>query len=165
MTTTVHTLTQQRIFCVCALSSTPDSRSNPSAISLSSAMLTCKAPPHAVPSEQPVRLTVDSVEVHAPVLFTYNQDPIINSIQPSRSFVRLDCSSFRKQLCRDGSDSSLCQCQPALFPSSLRSPALFLHLRVTGARKASQNICASSRIDQCLWVFTSGENEWEVMRG
>ncbi|AWP07855.1 met proto-oncogene (hepatocyte growth factor receptor)-like [Scophthalmus maximus] len=60
--------------------------------SLSSAMLTCKAPPHAVPSEQPVRLTVDSVEVHAPVLFTYNQDPIINSIQPSRSFVSGGCT-------------------------------------------------------------------------
>lgn len=58
------------------------------AISLTSNMLTCKTPPHAVLSKQPVKLTVDSVERHAPVLFTYNQDPIINSIQPSRSFVR-----------------------------------------------------------------------------
>ncbi|XP_056243073.1 hepatocyte growth factor receptor isoform X2 [Seriola aureovittata] len=60
--------------------------------SLSSTMLTCKTPPHAFPSEQPVKLTVDSVELHAPVLFTYNQDPIINSIQPSRSFVSGGCT-------------------------------------------------------------------------
>lgn len=63
-----------------------------SSTSLSSTMLTCKTPPHAVPSEQVVKLTVDSVEVLAPRLFTYNQDPIINSIQPSRSFVRSDAS-------------------------------------------------------------------------
>ncbi|XP_010774309.1 hepatocyte growth factor receptor-like, partial [Notothenia coriiceps] len=59
---------------------------------LSSPMLTCKTPPHAVLSEQPVKLTVDSVELHAPVRFTYNQDPIINSIQPSRSFVSGGCT-------------------------------------------------------------------------
>ncbi|XP_047452432.1 hepatocyte growth factor receptor isoform X2 [Mugil cephalus] len=61
-------------------------------VSLSDTMLTCKTPPHTVPSEQPVKLTVDSVERHAPVLFTYNQDPIINSIQPSRSFVSGGCT-------------------------------------------------------------------------
>ncbi|XP_041794946.1 hepatocyte growth factor receptor isoform X2 [Chelmon rostratus] len=60
--------------------------------SLSSSMLTCKTPPHAVPSKQPVKLMVDWVERHAPVLFTYNQDPIINSIQPSRSFVSGGCT-------------------------------------------------------------------------
>ncbi|KAE8296711.1 Hepatocyte growth factor receptor [Larimichthys crocea] len=60
--------------------------------SLSSSMLTCKTPPHAVPSKQPVKLTVDSVERLAPVMFTYNQDPIINSIQPSRSFVSGGCT-------------------------------------------------------------------------
>ncbi|KAM4573611.1 hepatocyte growth factor receptor isoform 2-T2 [Odontesthes bonariensis] len=60
--------------------------------SLSSTMLTCKTPPHAVPSEQPVKLTVDSVELLAPMMFTYNQDPIINSIQPSRSFVSGGCT-------------------------------------------------------------------------
>ncbi|KAK1887471.1 Hepatocyte growth factor receptor, partial [Dissostichus eleginoides] len=60
--------------------------------SLSSTMLTCKTPPHAVLSEQPVKLTLDSVELHAPVRFTYNQDPIINSIQPSRSFVSGGCT-------------------------------------------------------------------------
>uniref|UniRef100_A0A665VE06 receptor protein-tyrosine kinase n=1 Tax=Echeneis naucrates TaxID=173247 RepID=A0A665VE06_ECHNA len=61
-------------------------------LSLSPTMLTCKTPPHAVPSDQPVKLTVDSVERLAPVLFTYNQDPIINSIQPSRSFVSGGCT-------------------------------------------------------------------------
>ena len=66
-----------------------------STISLSSAMLTCKTPPHAVPSKLPVKLTVDSVELHAPVQFTYNEDPIIKSIQPSRSFVRSEFYSFR----------------------------------------------------------------------
>uniref|UniRef100_A0A8C9ZF29 Hepatocyte growth factor receptor n=1 Tax=Sander lucioperca TaxID=283035 RepID=A0A8C9ZF29_SANLU len=60
--------------------------------SLSSTMLTCKTPPHAVPSKLPVKLTVDSVELHAPVQFTYNQDPIINRIQPSRSFVSGGCT-------------------------------------------------------------------------
>ncbi|XP_078112626.1 hepatocyte growth factor receptor isoform X2 [Sander vitreus] len=60
--------------------------------SLSSTMLTCKTPPHAVPSKLPVKLTVDSVELHAPVQFTYNQDPIINSIQPSRSFISGGCT-------------------------------------------------------------------------
>lgn len=60
--------------------------------SLSSNMLTCKTPPNAVPSKQPVKLTVDSVERSAPVLFTYNQDPIINSIQPSRSFISGGCT-------------------------------------------------------------------------
>ncbi|KAM9754586.1 hepatocyte growth factor receptor isoform 2-T2 [Menidia menidia] len=60
--------------------------------SLSSTMLICKTPPQAVLSEQPVKLTVDSVECPAPMMFTYNQDPIINSIQPSRSFVSGGCT-------------------------------------------------------------------------
>uniref|UniRef100_A0A672YT21 receptor protein-tyrosine kinase n=1 Tax=Sphaeramia orbicularis TaxID=375764 RepID=A0A672YT21_9TELE len=60
--------------------------------SLSFSMLTCKTPPHAVPSKQPVKLSIDSVERHAPFQFTYNQDPIINSIQPSRSFVSGGCT-------------------------------------------------------------------------
>lgn len=59
---------------------------------LHSTMLTCKTPPHAVPSKQTVKLTVDSVERLAPEQFTYNQDPIINSIQPSRSFVSGGCT-------------------------------------------------------------------------
>ncbi|XP_057692262.1 hepatocyte growth factor receptor isoform X1 [Corythoichthys intestinalis] len=60
--------------------------------SLSSNMLICKTPPHTVPSAQPVKLMVDSVERHAPSLFTYNQDPLINSIQPSRSFISGGCT-------------------------------------------------------------------------
>ncbi|XP_051917176.1 hepatocyte growth factor receptor [Hippocampus zosterae] len=60
--------------------------------SLTSTMLTCKTPQHAVPSPQPVKLTVDSVERHAPSPFTYNQDPLINSIQPSRSFISGGCT-------------------------------------------------------------------------
>ncbi|KAM4554342.1 hepatocyte growth factor receptor [Fundulus diaphanus] len=60
--------------------------------SLSSTMLICKTPPHAASSEQPVKLTVDSVERRAPVLFTYNKDPIISSIQPLRSFVSGGCT-------------------------------------------------------------------------
>ncbi|XP_068595383.1 hepatocyte growth factor receptor [Brachionichthys hirsutus] len=60
--------------------------------SSSPSMLTCKTPPHAVPSKQPVKMTVDSTVLHAPALFTYNQDPIINSIQPSRSFVSGGCT-------------------------------------------------------------------------
>lgn len=59
-----------------------------SSSSLSASMLTCKTPPQPLPSEQLVRLKVDSVERHAPTPFTYNQDPVIKSIQPSRSFVR-----------------------------------------------------------------------------
>uniref|UniRef100_A0A3Q2QI08 receptor protein-tyrosine kinase n=1 Tax=Fundulus heteroclitus TaxID=8078 RepID=A0A3Q2QI08_FUNHE len=65
--------------------------------SLSPNMLICKTPQHTAPSEQPVKLTVDSVERRAPVLFTYNKDPIISSIQPLRSFVRLESGSFRFQ--------------------------------------------------------------------
>ncbi|XP_008408860.1 hepatocyte growth factor receptor isoform X1 [Poecilia reticulata] len=62
--------------------------------SLSFSMLICKTPPHthAVPSEQPVKLTVDSVERQAPVPFTYNEDPVISSIQPLRSFVSGGCT-------------------------------------------------------------------------
>ncbi|CAJ1056095.1 hepatocyte growth factor receptor [Xyrichtys novacula] len=60
--------------------------------SLSSTMLTCKTPPHADPSKQPVKLTVDSVERYAPVQFTYNQDPFIKSIKPSRSFISGGCT-------------------------------------------------------------------------
>uniref|UniRef100_H3DF53 Hepatocyte growth factor receptor n=1 Tax=Tetraodon nigroviridis TaxID=99883 RepID=H3DF53_TETNG len=60
--------------------------------SLSPTMLTCKTSPYAVPCKQPVKLTVDSVERQAPLLFTYNRDPIISSIQPSRSFVSGGCT-------------------------------------------------------------------------
>uniref|UniRef100_A0A8C5HIJ3 receptor protein-tyrosine kinase n=1 Tax=Gouania willdenowi TaxID=441366 RepID=A0A8C5HIJ3_GOUWI len=54
-------------------------------------MLTCKTP-NSVPSDQPVKLTIDTAIRFAPQLFTYNQDPIINNIQPSRSFVSGGCT-------------------------------------------------------------------------
>lgn len=79
-----------------------------SSISLSSTMLTCKTPPHDGPSEQPVRLTVDSVELLARVPFTYNQDPIINSIQPSRSFVRWGRNVFPPERRPAGVQISCC---------------------------------------------------------
>ncbi|XP_037833963.1 hepatocyte growth factor receptor [Kryptolebias marmoratus] len=60
--------------------------------SLTSTMLTCKTPPNSVRSKQPVKLSVDLVERHAPVTFTYNEDPVINRIQPLRSFVSGGCT-------------------------------------------------------------------------
>uniref|UniRef100_A0A667XLY5 MET proto-oncogene, receptor tyrosine kinase n=1 Tax=Myripristis murdjan TaxID=586833 RepID=A0A667XLY5_9TELE len=60
--------------------------------SVSSSMLTCKTPQHTDPSKQPVRVTIDSVQRLAPTSFTYNEDPIINSIQPSRSFISGGCT-------------------------------------------------------------------------
>ncbi|TNN32355.1 Hepatocyte growth factor receptor [Liparis tanakae] len=45
-----------------------------------------------VQRSQPVKLTVDSVERLAPTAFTYNQDPIINGIRPSRSFISGGCT-------------------------------------------------------------------------
>ncbi|CAL9696653.1 unnamed protein product [Knipowitschia caucasica] len=60
--------------------------------SLSSSMLTCKTPPQPLPSLEVVRLSLDSLELRASQLFTYNQDPIIHSIQPSRSFVSGGCT-------------------------------------------------------------------------
>ncbi|XP_013865722.1 hepatocyte growth factor receptor [Austrofundulus limnaeus] len=60
--------------------------------SLASTMLTCKTPPHSAGSEQPVKLTVDSVERHAPLPFAYNEDPVITRIQPLRSFVSGGCT-------------------------------------------------------------------------
>ncbi|CAL8358879.1 unnamed protein product [Lota lota] len=59
---------------------------------LYSTMVICKTPPSPEPSNQPVTLTLDGVERRAPVPFTYNQDPVINSIQPSRSFVSGGCT-------------------------------------------------------------------------
>ncbi|XP_072291686.1 hepatocyte growth factor receptor [Eucyclogobius newberryi] len=60
--------------------------------SLSSSMVTCKTPAQPRPSQEVVRFSLDHVEVRAPKPFSYNQDPIINSIQPSRSFVSGGCT-------------------------------------------------------------------------
>ncbi|XP_062317300.1 hepatocyte growth factor receptor isoform X1 [Osmerus eperlanus] len=55
--------------------------------SLSGTMLTCKTPPQSTPSSQPVKLTIDSVKVEAPVQYRYKNDPLISSVQPTRSFI------------------------------------------------------------------------------
>ncbi|KAJ8373878.1 hypothetical protein SKAU_G00044580 [Synaphobranchus kaupii] len=55
--------------------------------SVSPSVLTCKTPALASPSQRPVTLTVDSAVRTAPVPYTYNQDPYIEGIQPSRSFI------------------------------------------------------------------------------
>ncbi|XP_034031628.1 hepatocyte growth factor receptor [Thalassophryne amazonica] len=60
--------------------------------SVASSILICKTPAYSDPSQQPVKLTVDSVERHAPVHFTYNEDPFISGIQPSRSFISGGCT-------------------------------------------------------------------------
>ncbi|KAJ8388605.1 hypothetical protein AAFF_G00131700 [Aldrovandia affinis] len=55
--------------------------------SISASTLTCKTPPLAPPSQYPVKLTIDSAVCTTPTPFTYNQDPFIEGIQPSRSFI------------------------------------------------------------------------------
>uniref|UniRef100_A0A8C7REM7 receptor protein-tyrosine kinase n=1 Tax=Oncorhynchus mykiss TaxID=8022 RepID=A0A8C7REM7_ONCMY len=50
-------------------------------------MLMCRTPPQSAPSLQAVYVRVDSVVREAPVLFAYNEDPLISSIQPTRSFI------------------------------------------------------------------------------
>uniref|UniRef100_A0A8C7VMM3 receptor protein-tyrosine kinase n=1 Tax=Oncorhynchus mykiss TaxID=8022 RepID=A0A8C7VMM3_ONCMY len=54
---------------------------------VSGTMLMCRTPPQSAPSRQAVYMRVDSVVREAPVLFTYNEDPLISSIQPTRSFI------------------------------------------------------------------------------
>uniref|UniRef100_A0A4W5NIU4 Hepatocyte growth factor receptor n=1 Tax=Hucho hucho TaxID=62062 RepID=A0A4W5NIU4_9TELE len=54
---------------------------------VSGTMLMCRTPPQSAPSHQAVYVRVDSVVREAPVLFTYNEDPLISSIQPTRSFI------------------------------------------------------------------------------
>uniref|UniRef100_A0A671V8N1 receptor protein-tyrosine kinase n=1 Tax=Sparus aurata TaxID=8175 RepID=A0A671V8N1_SPAAU len=67
-------------------------------------------------------LTVDSVERLAPQMFTYNQDPIINSIQPSRSFVRSELYSLRTG-CVYGENRTSIQCTtPSLAKLGLQPP-------------------------------------------
>ncbi|KAM6972942.1 hepatocyte growth factor receptor [Aplochiton taeniatus] len=59
---------------------------------ISPSMLTCRTPPQATPARLPVSLTVDSVVRTAPVHFTYNQDPVVTDIQPTRSFISGGCT-------------------------------------------------------------------------
>uniref|UniRef100_A0A3B3VM54 receptor protein-tyrosine kinase n=1 Tax=Poecilia latipinna TaxID=48699 RepID=A0A3B3VM54_9TELE len=96
--------------------------------SLSFSMLICKTPPHthAVPSEQPVKLTVDSVERQAPVPFTYNEDPVISSIQPltQTSFFGGGLS-FLAFLCVYGENRTSIQCTtPSLAKLPLQPPVV-----------------------------------------
>ncbi|XP_071008074.1 hepatocyte growth factor receptor-like [Oncorhynchus clarkii lewisi] len=56
-------------------------------LSVSVTMLMCRTPPQSAPSLQAVCVRVDSVVREAPVLFAYNEDPLISSIQPTRSFI------------------------------------------------------------------------------
>ncbi|KAL2093286.1 hypothetical protein ACEWY4_010598 [Coilia grayii] len=54
--------------------------------SVSGGIITCRTAPQALPSSQPVTLTIDGVAVKAPESFKYNEDPFITSIQPKSSF-------------------------------------------------------------------------------
>lgn len=56
--------------------------------SASRSMLTCRTPPHGALAQVPVSLNINSAPIEAPGTFSYNQDPFIAHIQPSRSFIR-----------------------------------------------------------------------------
>uniref|UniRef100_A0A8C9U260 Hepatocyte growth factor receptor n=1 Tax=Scleropages formosus TaxID=113540 RepID=A0A8C9U260_SCLFO len=56
-------------------------------IKISANMLICRSPAQKFSSNQTVKLTVDSVIREAPSPFMYNEDPFIDSIQPTRSFI------------------------------------------------------------------------------
>uniref|UniRef100_A0A8C6L5N4 receptor protein-tyrosine kinase n=1 Tax=Nothobranchius furzeri TaxID=105023 RepID=A0A8C6L5N4_NOTFU len=93
--------------------------------SLTSTMLTCKTPSQLAPSEELVKLTVDSVEFHAPVLFTYNNDPIIHSIQPLRSFVSVTAAAASAFGCVYGENRTSIQCTtPSLAKLALQPPVV-----------------------------------------
>ncbi|KAL4656797.1 hepatocyte growth factor receptor-like [Arapaima gigas] len=55
--------------------------------SISSRMLTCRTPKQMSLAKYPVKLTIDSAEHQAPTLYSYKEDPFIDYIQPSRSFI------------------------------------------------------------------------------
>uniref|UniRef100_A0A3P8Y813 Hepatocyte growth factor receptor n=1 Tax=Esox lucius TaxID=8010 RepID=A0A3P8Y813_ESOLU len=67
-------------------------------MSVSSSMLVCRTPPQPSPSPQVVCVKVDSVVREAPLPFTYNEDPLISSIQPTRSFIRY-FTGVRQAIC------------------------------------------------------------------
>uniref|UniRef100_A0A8B9LAN9 receptor protein-tyrosine kinase n=1 Tax=Astyanax mexicanus TaxID=7994 RepID=A0A8B9LAN9_ASTMX len=56
--------------------------------SVSSNVLTCQTPAQNVPSQHKVQLHIDGVIREAPANYTYNEDPLIHSVQPTRSFIR-----------------------------------------------------------------------------
>ncbi|XP_051546266.1 hepatocyte growth factor receptor-like [Myxocyprinus asiaticus] len=56
--------------------------------SVSATMLTCRTPPQPSQSEQnKVLLHIDGVIREAPVIYTYNKNPHISSVQPKHSFI------------------------------------------------------------------------------
>ncbi|XP_036374056.1 hepatocyte growth factor receptor [Megalops cyprinoides] len=55
--------------------------------SVSASVLVCKTPPQSARSSHPVKLKIDSAVREAAVRFSYNEDPFIESIQPTRSFI------------------------------------------------------------------------------
>ncbi|XP_036376075.1 hepatocyte growth factor receptor-like [Megalops cyprinoides] len=55
--------------------------------SVSAHVLTCRTPAQPSPAVYPVTLTIDSAAAAVPVPYTYNEDPFIDSIQPTRSFI------------------------------------------------------------------------------
>uniref|UniRef100_A0A4W4DPJ4 Sema domain-containing protein n=1 Tax=Electrophorus electricus TaxID=8005 RepID=A0A4W4DPJ4_ELEEL len=50
-------------------------------------MLTCQTPSQDSPSQHKVQLHMDGVIREAPANYTYNEDPLIHSVQPTRSFI------------------------------------------------------------------------------
>ncbi|KAI4880943.1 hypothetical protein NFI96_028897 [Prochilodus magdalenae] len=50
-------------------------------------MLTCQTPSQHSPSQHKVQLHIDGVIREAPANYTYNEDPLIHSVQPTRSFI------------------------------------------------------------------------------
>ncbi|XP_066505595.1 hepatocyte growth factor receptor isoform X2 [Hoplias malabaricus] len=55
--------------------------------SMSPTMLMCQTPSQDSPSQHKVQLLIDGVTREAPVIYTYNEDPLIHSVQPTRSFI------------------------------------------------------------------------------
>ncbi|MCI4380350.1 hypothetical protein PGIGA_G00239240 [Pangasianodon gigas] len=55
--------------------------------SLSANMLTCQTPSQDSPSQHKVQLHIDGVTFQAPANYTYNEDPLIHNVQPTRSFI------------------------------------------------------------------------------
>ncbi|GAA6070730.1 hepatocyte growth factor receptor isoform X1, partial [Tachysurus ichikawai] len=54
---------------------------------LSANMLTCQTPSQDSPSLHKLQLHIDGVTVQAPSNYTYNEDPLIHNVQPTRSFI------------------------------------------------------------------------------
>lgn len=55
--------------------------------SLLANMLTCQTPSQDSPSQHKVQLHIDGVTFQAPSNYTYNEDPLIHNVQPTRSFI------------------------------------------------------------------------------